>query len=114
MTMQGRITSDLEDESLDETRTDENPSMDIAGDEPEPEPAPRGAQISEALKAERRKQKTILRARSAHLEAPALQSPRSIPNGTSGLQEASAKNSWEREIAPASAQMGNASAARKG
>ncbi len=36
-------TSDLEDEPLDEEQDDEEPLDDIAGDEPEPEPAPRRA-----------------------------------------------------------------------
>jgi len=45
---------------FDEEQDDREPLDDIAGDEPEPEPAPRGAQISEALSRLERRRPTTL------------------------------------------------------
>ncbi|WP_162922822.1 hypothetical protein [Synechococcus sp. SynAce01] len=105
-------TSDLEDESLDEEQDDEEPLDDIAGDEPEPEPAPRGAQISEALKAERRKTNNLERDLRT-LKRQLSQFSKINPDEYERLQEAERqKEQLEREIATRERQL-EASAARK-
>ncbi|MCT0204206.1 hypothetical protein KQ302_03610 [Synechococcus sp. CS-602] len=105
-------TSDLEDESLDEDQDDEEPLDDIAGDEPEPEPAPRGAQISEALKAERRKTNNLERDLRT-LKRQLSQFSKINPDEYERLQEAERqKEQLEREIATRERQL-EASAARK-